>query len=471
MKQLLILFVFLVKTISAQEPITFANDHFSGISAAPVSPTQPYLNEQNFDINLFAEDVFAENNYLYISRQSILGITKAEIATANPKKGISGETDSDVMDYFNKNTATFHVSSQIMGPSFSLTKNILEKKFTFGIFTRLQTQASGIRIDNYLRFENSGTDPPETYLLQPFKTNVMNWGEIALHISTGLGENTENQWIFGANLKYELGLDAVFINNKKNSILRRIPQEDESFHTEISDYDVDTFYVTSYDFENEKYTAKKQGSGFGLDFGIAYLKKDENSHKYNFKIALNLLDFGYINFQGAQHHLKGSTFEFESMKNNKFKTPEKYMQLISEKIYGNPNQSLVGNQLKIGLPTSLHFNASKEIKENNYLNFDWIQRIRIFENSLKRSNVSTISYHYQKEVFGGGISASIYEYKDLRFGGYLRIGPLILGSENAFPLLFKHRHLHAADFYIALKLSPFWDNELKRRQRSKCNCD
>lgn len=31
--------------------------------------------------------------------------------------------------------------------------------------------------------------------------------------------------------------------------------------------------------------------------------------------------------------------------------------------------------------------------------------------------------------------------------------------------------LHAANFYIAIKLYPFWDNELKRHRRQKCDCE
>ena len=109
--------------------------------------------------------------------------------------------------------------------------------------------------------------------------------------------------------------------------------------------------------------------------------------------------------------------------------------------------------------------------ENQYLGFDLIQRIPVFENSLTRSNIFNISYTVQKPVIGYGTSVSLYEYQSLQFGGYLRIGPLILGSENFFPLIFRQKKLHSGDFYIALKLYPFWDNEFKRHRRKDCNCD
>lgn len=470
MKPICILLVVLLSDFFlAQEPVTFSNDRFSGISSVVISPTQSFLNENPWDINFVSEDVFLHNDYLYVSKQSILGLTSAKIESASPKKGISGETSANVLDFFNKNFSKFHFSSDIMGPSFSIAPKIKGQKYVFGVFTRLRTQASGIGIDDYLRFQNSGAEPPMVYKLNPFKVNVMNWGEFAFHFSKDFGSDSNHQWIFGANLKYEIGYDAAVVNNKQVSTLRRVQQEDETYHTKISDYDIDAFYATSYDFNKEKYTAKKQGSGFGLDFGIAYLEKD--SDNYNFKASFNILDLGYIRFNGSQHHLNGATFEFERFENNKIKNPQHLFQLVSEEIYGNPNQSLVGNQLKIGLPTSLHLNASKKFLDNHFLNFDWIQRVSVFENSLKRSNITTVSYSIQKRFFGIGASTSLYEYEDLRLGGYIRLGPLILGSENAFPLLFKHPKLHGADFYIALKIYPFWDDELSRRQRSKCNCD
>ncbi|MBO6211336.1 hypothetical protein, partial [Algoriella sp.] len=77
----------------------------------------------------------------------------------------------------------------------------------------------------------------------------------------------------------------------------------------------------------------------------------------------------------------------------------------------------------------------------------------------------------QKDGFGIGTSLSLYEYEKIGFGGYIRIGPLILGSENALPFVFKQNKLNSGNFYIGLKLYPFWDNEAKRRSREPCDCE
>ena len=100
-----------------------------------------------------------------------------------------------------------------------------------------------------------------------------------------------------------------------------------------------------------------------------------------------------------------------------------------------------------------------------------MQRIPVFENSLKRINVLQTSYTIQKDGFGIGPSLSICDYENVTFGGYVRIGPLILGSDNAIPIVFKQKKLTSANFYFGLKFYPFWDNEAKRRSREPCECE
>ena len=189
---------------------------------------------------------------------------------------------------------------------------------------------------------------------------------------------------------------------------------------------------------------------------------------------MNILDLGFVNFEGENHRFVGQSIQLTdnpAFDNKKFETPQEILQTLSNEVYGNSTESFRGTDFKIGLPTSIHLNFSRNVGENKFVNANLIQRIPVFENSLKRSNIFNISYSVQKPVIGYGISTSLYEYQNIQFGGYFRIGPLILGSENAFPLIFKHKKLHGSDFYIALKLYPFWDNEMKRHRRKKCNCD
>ncbi len=461
----------------SQDPILFGNDRYSGISSATLSPTQPFINPSPWDINLVSEDLFLQNDYIYISDQSFFGLMNTKIQSASIKKNRTGENTSSVQDFYNKDLGNYHFSSDIMGPSFYVKIKIKEKDFGIGVFNRLRTQSSALKVDNYLRFGNQKIVEPKDYSLQPLMINMMNWQEIGLNLSTEIFPYSDYQWIIGGNLKYEIGLDALNVDSRVPFQITRGTQNIDGVTKKsiiASNYDIVASFATNYNFDKKKYEYQKKGSGWGLDFGIALIDKDSDEQNYNTKFSINVLDLGKVNFEGETHLLNGNALQLENnptFKNSKFISPHQYLKILSKEIYGDENASFQGNQFTIGLPTSIHLNFSKNIGENQFVNSNWIQRIPVFENSLKRSNIFNISYTVQKPVIGYGTSVSLYEYQSLQFGGYLRIGPLILGSENFFPLIFRQKKLHSGDFYIALKLYPFWDNEFKRHRRKDCNCD
>lgn len=469
---LLWLIILLMPSLKAQESLLFSNDRFSGISEVESSPTQSFFNENNWDIHLFSEGVSLYNDYLYISQQSILGLPFTQLKTASIKKGIRGTTLPNVIDYYNKDFGNLYLDSKLQAPSFDFSTTIRGHKYIFGLFSVLRTQTSILDVDNYLRFQNSGEETPLEYSLKPLKAQVLNRAEIGFHFARNFWEDDQKEWIFGLNLKYEAGLDAVYLNSQNTSQLSKILQSDGStYHTRLSDYDINVFYATSYDFTKQRYTGKIQGRGLGLDLGLTYVQKDLQSDQYNWKIGFNILDLGYINFKGAQHHLAGTPFEFESFKNIKIKNPEQFFGLVSKEIYGDASKSFVGNTLRLVLPTNIRINYSKKIKENHFLTIDWIQRVPLSENAVRYGNRIQASYSVQKNGLGYGGAINLFEYQNLQFGGYLRLGPVIIGSDNILPVFIKQKQLHSSSIYVAFKLSPFWDTDLKRRQRSKCGCD
>ncbi len=466
--------------MTAQNNLSFLNDNYSGINSAAFSPTQPYLSSNPWDVNLFSADLDLQNDYAYISQQSLLGISKAPIEPTNPKQGITGANTPNVFDFYNKEKANLLFASDILGPSFAMTANIREKKYVFGLFSRLRTQAAFLHFDNYLRYGNEMVFQPEDYQMKPFSTNLMNWNEIGLNASTTIFPYSEKQWILGFNLKYEMGLDAANIISHQSIDLtsdEAAPGENPDYRNiYASNYNINASYITNYNFETKTYDYRQNGSGLGLDIGIAILDKEPREDEYNYKLALNIVDLGFVNFKQGINHVfnNGNKIWIQNNPNlddQEFESPAQYLRLLSKEAYGDENKSFAGYGFKIGLPTSINLNYSQRIKEHHFVNVNWIQRVPVFENSLKRNNIVNASYSIQKEAFGYGVSTTLSEYRNLQFGGYIRLGPVILGSENAFPFLFKHDQLHAANIYLALKFYPFWDSAFKRHRREQCDCE
>ncbi len=474
-KLFLVMLLLILQKVEAQQNLLFSNDIYSGISASSLSPTQTYINPNPWDIQIFSEDINVYNDYAYISKGNLLGLTKGEIVAADPKNAITSSSQAHVFNYYNKDLANLFFNSDVLGPSFSFKSKIGEKDFNIGLFARLRTQTAVVDFDNYFRFQNQDLSRPTEYAVNPFKTSFMNWGELGLNLATEIFRLSDYKWVLGINLKYEMGFDAYNIQNNKDLHLSTEANAQDHDQTTATSYNIAASYVTNYNFETEKYDFKKQGSGLGLDLGLSFINKFPDSEAYDLKVDFNILDIGFVKYNGENHVFIGDTKvlldDNPTFDNTKFESIKQYLGLLSTEVYGDPNKSHISDGFKIGLPTSLHLALSKNIRPNHYLSFNWIQRTPIFENSLKRINALSASYSVQKPAIAYGFSTSLYDYKNLQFGAYLRLGPLILGSENIFPLLFNHKKLHAANFFIGLKLYPFWDSDFKRHRRAKCNCD
>lgn len=480
-KCLLFIILFCSNLVFAQNIVSFSNDQYNGINGVVFSPTNSYFNPNKWDVNIISEDILFRNDYAYISDQNVLGLIKGETKSANIKAGIRGETHSNILDFTTKNTISYHLENDIMGPSVSFKKRINNQTFRFGIFTRLRTQGSIKDLDNYFRFSNQNEIEPKNYAFEPTNTNAMNWAELGVNVATNLYTTNTSEVIIGANIKYLLGLDGAYIKSKNAIKLEAEPTitsttDNPDADIYASNYDIEAGYSTNYDFDRDKYILRNRGNGIGIDLGIAFVNRRINDELYDFKFSVNLLDVGLVKFRGDNHHFYNPSQRVQ-LRNNPnldrvdFESIDQYLGILSKEVYGDETQSKTGNNFSIGLPTSLHLNLSKKIIENHYWNINWIQRVPVFENSLKRTNVLQTSYTIQKDGFGIGPSLSIYDYENVTFGGYVRIGPLILGSDNAIPIVFKQKKLNAANFYFGLKFYPFWDNEAKRRSREECFCD
>jgi len=435
------------------------------------------MNPNPWDINLAAEHAFLENDYLYISKQSLLGLKNAEIESARPRQNISGENTANVLDFYNRDFGNYHLSSEVLGPSFSVAAKVKEKRFVVGLFTRLRTQSAALEVDNYLKFSNQRLTEPEIYTLQPLEFNLMNWAELGFNFSTELFPYSDYQWIIGGNIKYEVGLDAAMVRSTSPLQLVRTSETIDGTNSKTItayNFNLETSFATNYNFETSSYELKPQGKGLGIDFGIAVVDNREEIGDYRFKAAINILDVGKINFSGENHRFNGQQLVVvnnPNIENTRLESPQKIMRLLSEEVYGDESASFQGTDFSIGLPTSVHINLSLGLGSDRFIHTDWIQRVPVFDNSLRRSNLFSASYSVQKPALGYGASASLYEYRAFHVGGYLRIGPLLLGSQNVLPLFMNQKKLHPADFYVALKLYPFWDTEFKRHRRANCYCD
>lgn len=465
--------------IYAQENISLKNDIFSGVNGQIYNPTHFLYNPNKWDTNLIGGDISFNNNYEYISQQSVLGALKNNPQGFSLKKNITGENSDNIQDFYPPNNYFYYGNLDILSPAVTIKFPIKNTIVSMGIFSRQRAISGEENINSNFYYHNFTSKGISNITELPkVKTSFANWNEIGINTAFVLKNTGEYQSYIGTNIKILLGFDGGIIDSKNTIYINKLRDAINSINIAdiTANYDIDASFATAYDFENKKYSFKNQGQGLGLDLGFTYMKNryHENSEReylYDYKIDVSLLDFGKINFNGEVHNFKGNPIFLSSYKPfGKNNSPSEFMQSMSQKVYGDLTQSLQNQEFEIGLPTMLNISFSKSTSDNTYLTGGISQRVPIFKNSLKKANNIYINYGCYKDFIGLATSFSLYNYKIPQFGGYIRIGGLYLGSDNLLPLIIKQRKLHSFDFYFGLKLFPFWNNDAKRRWKSKC-CD
>lgn len=470
---IILLFSILIK---AQEQFNFKADNYSGINGVLLDPTHNLSNPNNWDVNLIGVDAFTQNNYSYISNASVLSLLiKGDLEVAEPTNGITGVTRKHTWDFYSTSqNKDAYIQANVIGPSGAIRLNY---NHTIGLFTRGRIVASARNIDegfNYYNFHevNFGT---------PFNANESDlqgaaWTEVGINYANVLRESKTHKLSAGINLKYLVGTDAAYaINHRKAGA---VAEQDTIVFNNL---DFEVGVVTGAEMYDEatagEYNLKKNGSGLGFDIGLSWEKKRyptdiliDTDVTYKWKMNASVLDLGHIRYRNAEVHrytIEGNQLiDFEQAGNTE--TIAQYFQDLSKQVYNDSIQSKIDNQFIIGLPTAMNLNFDYGLSNHWYIKTNLIQRIPIFKNALKRSNVLNINGRYQKNWFGISGGLTTYEYQNVYLGGSLRIGPLTLGSDHFIPIVLSQKELTGADFYFALKLNSFWDDLWKRHKRCDC---
>lgn len=469
MKRIVFGFVLFAGLLSAQINIGVKNDHFISTNAITENPSVFLQNPHPWEINLISADVFLNNNYAFISKKNLLAIPGTDIS-------INDESNQDNLPKGNigfqdKNKFNYHYQTDVLGPSFAVKFKIKDQEFAMGYIPRLRVFGNSFNVENQYKYPNYINQESYTRYFQPISLRHATILENNFFISKALYQDKTSEFLAGVTIKKSQVLDAIFI--KENDVYS-IDYDLTSDSLTISDYNAEVFLTTSYDFDQKKYKPKNMGSSIGGDIGFTYVDYggyEKEDGEYFQKIGFSITDIGFIKLKGEKHLFKGNPYTFD--RNLKLKNGDNPYNLLDElsfNIYGNSNQSLVGNTIDVALPTALHASYSGNLLKNRYITLGFTQRIPLSKNAFKVPNFFFVNLSKSKQSFTYAAQFSMYEYRSPQFGGYFRWGPLFIGSDNILPIFFRQKKLDSFDFYFGLKLYPFWDNAFKKHRRQDCDC-
>jgi len=489
MKKLLLSFLFLsFLSIRSQDFLGMQSSDFAGVPSILSNPGNLAENRMKFDLVMFGINFNFDNNYVGVKREALDGY--------NPFKWFQGGTWDSTRkgsnDYWKNNlttiengkTKSINSALRIMLPSFMVEIN-RKNAIAFNWGVRNYVNIDGIGPDlAKLAYEEFGYPSgfwTKNLNNKKFSVNQMAWAEYGLSYGRVLHDQDENYLKAGATVKLLQGLEAAYMNIENLDFNFLTSDTVSLFQSDVSyghSSNLDPFFDVLGDSTLSGKEKMKKGykyesnPGLGFDFGLVYewrpkykqeqydmdgktglWRNDHNKYAIKFSAAVN--DIGGIRFKKGQlsndFHANVNYWDLNVF--NKVKSVNAYDSVLTQ-VFGSKESE---STFKMALPTSINVNADFHIWKPFYINlmgnFANLQKNKI----TRVHDFTNISLTPRLDAKWIGLSfpmsyntAATIRNEPVMFGAMLRLGPLMVGSNNVSGLFKKD--LYGVNLYAMLKL-------------------
>lgn len=455
---LLLALAFSATALSAQSQLGWRPDRYAGINGSLLNPAFPLHTPYAWDVNLMEGAAFIANNYAFVrnasARQILRADEKTTFVSAPDLAGDAPQPNELVVDYFRGNQPRFAaVQSAVMGPSFSLR---LAPRTRIGLFTAARSWVSARQIDTDLSYYAINNLPINTSInIDPFRLNAAAWAEVGLSLAQGFEVGANGTLGLGFNLRRLWGYEAGYLSNERTFAYTRLSDVLVTGQAPAFDFGFTDAWINTPD----NYQPNTNGRGWGLDLGLTYAA-DDGQGGYYWRIGATLLDLGGIRFNtNAQAHFIALD-SLASLRTDRYERYDNvqdvddFIQQFSADLLADSLASRTANSFRIGLPSALSLQADVALAPDLFISAVWVGNIASSAAALQRGALLSIAPRWERHWWGIAAPLSLYEWRQLRVGLALRLGPLTLGSDHLGAWLGQQR-LSGADFYAAVKIFPW----------------
>ena len=462
---LILLFAALgIKMLSAQEMLGIVNSSRSGISGSIINPAVSVTSPFYIDINIFAIDVFAENNYIYMAKEEYRFKRFLMKNTQFPTHG--EDNNLIVYDYYNSKDKKAYANMRLMGPSFSVTYG----KHSAGLITGARAVMSAKNIPYEIAkfgFEQLEY-PPQYDINYVDNRNIYNaemaWAEFGLNYSYVIKQQGLDYWAAGATIKILRGYAGGYFATENIDYI--LPDRDTLI---VHNLNAEAGYSLPIDYETNELSNSPlfKGKGIGLDMGVIYEKKkryvrNDRVNKlcaqsyipYQYKIGISLLDIGRIKFKDHAERLvldNVSTY-WPGVNSLEFNNLNDFANTLSNQFYGDSSQLLQGNEIKVALPTAVSIQADYNFSGNWYINGTMVYPIQFSKSGIIRPVLFGLTPRYETAMFEASLPLTLYDWTKPRIGISARFRGFFIGTEKISGF-FHFTDFTGLDFYAGLKIS------------------
>jgi Family of unknown function (DUF5723) len=445
-RRILLPLILCAAQVHGQEQFGIANSNWAGTDAVPLNPARLATQWPWLDINIAGANVFAWNNYVFLSKQhSLVGEIRNGIHGTNGDLVIG--TDRSLRD------KKLFSNVEFKGPAFAWSLG----RTAIGLSMRNRSVTSAVGIPNSIAvFASEGfAYSPQHGIRYPesnFRLSSAAWTEF--------GGSIGRIMIAQGNTLISGGITAKYLMAHGGAAL----QVDEF------DYEVmDTARVEVYNARAQYGFAMpgiNAGKGFGVDVGFEYQRTEDEVDRYVphrestgckpaaylWRIGVSVIDIGGMKFNDAvSGTLTASTASIPDYDDMEMDGVEGLDSLFASDFTGyRSNQDL-----RIGLPTAVSIQYDRKIADSFFIGADLVQPMAGAQGTrLRRVATVAIVPRYETKRLEAALPIILHEYRKPSVGLMLRLNNLIIGTDNILPLIARP-NVYSVDAYVRLKITLF----------------
>jgi outer membrane protein OmpA-like peptidoglycan-associated protein len=461
-----------ISNLHAQGNLGYHTDNYSGVHALNFNPAEIVDSRYRFHMNIFSLDLTASNNYLGVKGSALFA--DRDTAFADPE--------------FNRNWVVERLNGRNKSVYQNLNLSVLPSfMFTFGKKTQ---HAVGFNMRVRTTVNANGIDERtarqswwEQELTDLYNVDIQNknlsiqaavWADYGVTYGRDI-INTGTHYLKAAGtVKLTQGLaSAYFYSN--NADIRFTSDSTLS----IRDTDINFGYSEALSTlpRNSADATDKNRYGMGFDFGAVYEFRPKHDkykyemdgdaehynptkNKYMLKAGFAVTDLGYMRFDRS----RGQEANFYANVNNivlenYFSTSFEDFDTTGLSGFADTLTSLFdvsttkNKKYNVALPTRINIYVDYNIWKGFYANFTASVAPGYVRNAEKTRALSefSITPRYENSWFAFFLPVSMNSHGNFHVGTGLRLGPLVIGTNDITPLLGK-KTIYDMNFYTALSV-------------------
>ena len=439
----------------AQDWTGFNTDNFAGVNRMQINPASIATTPYKVDVNIIGADLIGYNADI---------ITNFKIADEVNEVG-----EGTFFRSFEDGETDYLVSGQAILPSAIVSlDSVSALGFSMRVRTKYNVETGDTRISDLIR---NDFDVPE--LVGEVFSNAFVAGAVDNWIEYNF--TYARELLHKDHHKLRVGITPKLITAVGSGYIRL---SDLSFGLQDQDTLVDVSGSLEFGYSRDLQQTFDgefdffQNTAFGINIGVEYEFADTREYPkknpwdyhpgYRFKIGVAYIDQGTLKFDKTDdsfdYNVNVNEFSLNSIR--EIDSVEELADTLNSAFTSQETDPT----FKVKLPATLAFQIDYHIKGPFYVNFSPFIGLRGGERKLfevRNPSSYALTFRYEKRRFAAALPLFNNSISGTQVGVYLRWGPLVLGSTNAFSGLFNGEG-NRINLYTAIKLS-FWKPEFKRR--------